>query len=76
VKRESEAMASAEQQAIVNLKLFSRSIGFSVTREVINQLAFGKPTGIDDRPQPPQQESLAHYKFDGFYRRDGILVLG
>jgi hypothetical protein len=36
--REAEAMVSVEQQVISNLKLFSRSIGFSVTREAIDSL--------------------------------------
>lgn len=36
-------MASVEQRAIVNLKLFSRSIGFSVTREAIDRLSCEKP---------------------------------
>jgi hypothetical protein len=36
-------MASAEQQAIVNLEPFSKSIGFSVTREAINSLPWEKP---------------------------------
>jgi hypothetical protein len=41
--REAEAMALVEQQAIVNLKLFSRSIGFSVTREAIASLPLENP---------------------------------
>jgi hypothetical protein len=41
--REAEAMASAEQQAIVNLEPFSKSIGFSATREVIDRLPLENP---------------------------------
>jgi hypothetical protein len=36
-------MALAEQRVISNLKLFSRSIGFSVTREAIDRLPLENP---------------------------------
>jgi hypothetical protein len=51
-------MASAEQQVISNLKLFSRSIGFSVTREAIDGLPLENPPVLPIDHNRPNNNSL------------------